>query len=275
MLPLGEDGRWLRYHPLFREFLQTRLREERPREVQPILERMVKAYEKLGEWEKAYFTCKQLNDPKALAGVVERSGTAMLQTALVTLENWINSLPPASVRTRPGLISLRGMMVSHERQFARSKSIIGYGRLFYRNDHDTAGLTLALTRRANTLRLLGKYDDSLKDIEEALQLAEIDISLQPLYAEALRLKGLNLHRLGQSRNAVEELEHSLSLYTELKEVGSIPMLLGETAMVHATIGNVESAKALYQEALKIWRTEKSLLPGRYFEQSRSPLSPSW
>ena len=258
VLPLGEDGRWLRYHPLFREFLQTRLKEERPREVQPVLERMVTAYEKLGEWEKAYFTCKQLNDYEALAGVVERSGTSMLQTALVTLESWINSLPPAIVRTRPGLISLRGMMSAVKGNLQEASQLLDTAVSLYRNDHDTSGLTLALTRRAHTFRLLGQYDDSLKDTEEALQLAERDISIQPLYAEALRIKGLNLHRLGQSRNAIEELEHSLSLYTELKEAGSIPMLLGETAMVHATIGNVEPAKRLYQEALKIWRAEKNL-----------------
>jgi two-component SAPR family response regulator len=48
------------------------------------------------------------------------------------------------------------------------------------------------------------------------------------------------------------------LYTELKETGSVPILLGETAMVHATIGDVETAKALYQQALQIWRVEKNL-----------------
>ncbi len=68
---------------------------------------------------------------------------------------------------------------------------------------------------------------------------------------------MNLYRLGQSRRAVDELEHSLSLYTELKETGSIPMLLLETGMVHLAIGDVDSAKASYQEALSIWREEKN------------------
>ncbi|HJQ14285.1 MAG TPA: tetratricopeptide repeat protein, partial [Anaerolineales bacterium] len=258
VLPLGDDGRWLRYHPLFRDFLQTRLREERPNEVQPMLERMVTAYEKAGEWEKAYFTCKQIGNSEALAGVIERSGTAMLQTALVTLEGWINSLPPAYVRNRPGLISLRGMMAAMKGNLEEAGELLDTAVSVYRKDHNAAGLTLALTRRAHTLRLLGKYSDSLRDVEEALWLAESEADFQPLYAEALRIRGLNLFRLGQSRSAIDDLEHSLSLYTELKESGSIPMLLGETAMVHAAVGNADSATDLFQKALKIWRVEKNL-----------------
>jgi LuxR family transcriptional regulator, maltose regulon positive regulatory protein len=258
VLPLGDDGRWLRYHHLFRDFLQVRLKEERPHEVRPILERMVIAYEKVGEWEKAYSACKQLNDTEALTSLIERSGTSMLQTAFVTLEGWINSLPPAYARTRPGLISLRGMMAAMKGNLEEASQLLDTALSTYRKERNFAGLTLALTRRAHTLRLLGKYEDSLKSVEEALLLAESDPDLQALYAEALRIKGLNLLRLGQSRHSVEALEHSLSLYTELKETGSIPMLLGETAMVHATIGNVESAKTLYQKALEIWRAEMNL-----------------
>lgn len=258
ILPLGDDGRWLRYHHLFREFLQARLKEERPHEVGPILKRMVAAYEKAGEWEKAYFTCKQLNDPEALAGVIERSGTAMLQTALVTLEGWINCLPPAYVQLRPGLISLRGTLAALKGNAQDANQLLDMAVSMYRKGQNVVGLILALTRRANTLRLLGKYDVSLKDAEEALQLAQSDSELQSHYAEALRIKGLNLYRLGQSRRAVQELEHALSFYIELKEVGSIPRVLAETAMVHAAVGEVESAKTRYQEAVKIWQAEKNL-----------------
>ncbi len=258
VLPLGADGRWLRYHPLFREFLQTRLREERPQEVQPILQRMVMAYEKAGEWEKAYFTCKQLNDPEALVRVVEKAGSSMLLTAFVTLEGWINSLPPSLLRTRPGLISLRGALLAMKGNLTESNELLNVAVAIYRKSEDVPDLAQALVRRAHTLRLLGKYEASLKDVEEALLLAGTDLSLQALYAEALRIKGLNLYRLGQSRSAVTELEYSLLLYKELKETGSIPMLLMETAMVHAAVGSVELAKTSYQQALKILQVEKNL-----------------
>ncbi|MCC6297935.1 MAG: tetratricopeptide repeat protein [Anaerolineales bacterium] len=257
-LPL-EDGRWLRYHPLFREFLQSRLRKERPHEIQPILERMVKGYEAVGEWEKAYFTCKQLNDPDALAGLVERAGTPMLQTALVTLEGWINSLPPSTIRSRPGLISLRGAISRMKGNLPEANALLDTAIEALKQGDDLAELALALVRRANTLRLLGKYSESIKDVDDALQIASSDTSLRPLYAEALRVRGLNSYRLGESRNAIEYLERSLSIYNGLSATESISMLLSETAMVRAATGDVGAAKNLYLASLERLRTEKNLV----------------
>jgi len=258
VLPLGSDGRWLRYHPLFREFLQSRLKEERPQEVQPILERMVHCYEKVGEWEKAYFTCRQLNNPDALADVIERAGSPMLQSALVTLEGWINSLPPALVKTRPGLTSLRGPILAMKGNLQESNELLDKTVSSYRKKQDVEGLILALIRRANTLRFRGDYTASLKDIEEALQLAESDISFQHHYAEALRLQGLNLYRLGESRRAVESLEHSLALFSALNETARIPTLLMETGMVHGAVGDIDSAQNSYQKALILKQAESDL-----------------
>ncbi len=257
VLPLA-DGRWLRYHPLFREFLQDRLKKERPNEVRPILERMVKAYEKAGEWEKAYFTCKQLNDLEALCGVIERAGTPMLFNALVTLEGWINSLPPAMIRVRPGLISLRGPILAMKGSLAESKELLDKAVAIYRNENDAHGLLLSLIRRANTRRISGDYTASLEDVQEALSLAETDTQFQLYYAEGLRLKGLNLHRLGESRQAVDALERSLSLYTALNETSRIPTILMETSMVHADIGDLESAKRSYLEVLRLRKAEGDL-----------------
>jgi ATP/maltotriose-dependent transcriptional regulator MalT/two-component SAPR family response regulator len=257
VLPL-EDGRWLRYHPLFREFLQTRLWEELPEDIPPILERMVTAHEAAGEWEKAYYTCKQLNDPNALAELIERAGTPMLQTALVTLEGWINSLPPAIVRSKPGLISLRGALSAMKGNLPEANTLLDIVVETYQRDNNQRGLALALVRRAHTLRLLGKYEESNLDVNDALKIAETDMIMQALYAEALRIRGLNSFRLGQSRNSIDDLERSLHLYGELKETGSLSMLLLETAMVRAAIGDIEIAQNLYQESLTRLRREKNL-----------------
>lgn len=257
VLPL-EDGRWLRYHPLFREFLQTRLKKERPQDVHPILERMVKAYEKADEWEKAYFTCRQLDDLEALAGVIERAGTHMLQTAFVTLESWINSLPPAVVQSRPGLISLRGPILTIKGNLEEAGELLNKAVSIYKRNHDIDGLVLALLRRANTFRLLGDYSSSQDDVRDVLRLSETDSSLQFYYAEALRLKGLNLYRLGESRQAVESLEYALSLYSALNETARIPILLMETGMVHGAVGDVNSAQDSYQKALKLKQAESDI-----------------
>jgi len=255
VLPLDSDGRWLRYHPLFREFLQQRLREERPHEVRPILENMVKAYEKLGEWEKAYHACRELDDSEALAEVIEHAGTPMLQSALVTLEGWLNSLPPAVLQTRPGLISLRGPILAVKGNLQESKELLDQAVSLFRQSGAVAGLTVALIRRANTLRLLGDYVSSLEDIENALRLSAADTTLQFYYAEALRLKGLNLYRLGQLRQAIEFLEHSLMVYSTLKENARIPIVLMETGMAYYAAGDIHSARTSYQKALKIKQTE--------------------
>ena len=91
-LQVGTDGGWIRYHPLFREFLQARLTREHPEEIEPMLQRLTGFYEGHCEWEKAYFFCQQLNDPERLAQLVERAGTSMLQHAFTTLEAWIGAL---------------------------------------------------------------------------------------------------------------------------------------------------------------------------------------
>ncbi|MDP1546082.1 MAG: AAA family ATPase, partial [Anaerolineales bacterium] len=97
-LPVGEDGRWLRYHHLFRDFIRERFQRERMPEVAATLSRLEEAYESMGEWEKAHHICRQLNDMEALAAMIERAGTFMLQHAHLTLESWLKDLPSSMLR---------------------------------------------------------------------------------------------------------------------------------------------------------------------------------
>ncbi|NOY99437.1 MAG: hypothetical protein GXP40_09620, partial [Chloroflexi bacterium] len=101
-LPIGSDEKWLRYHHLFRDFLQTTMQEEQPSLVDPIRYRMAEVYTEQGEWEKAYHTYLQLEDFEALSTLVEKAGTPLLQNGrLLTLQNWLNNIPEWLRQSRP------------------------------------------------------------------------------------------------------------------------------------------------------------------------------
>jgi ATP/maltotriose-dependent transcriptional regulator MalT/DNA-binding SARP family transcriptional activator len=257
-LPVGADGRWLRYHHLFRDFLRERFEREYPEEVGPILMRLGKEYEELGEWEKAHYVYKQLNDLDVLAGMIERSATPMLQHAMVTLETWMNELPPSFLRTRPAFISIRGAIVYMKGDLREGLNLLNQAEQAFRQQENTYELTLTLSRRATVYRFLGNYSASLNDAEEIIRLSETSDDLQPLYAEALRLKGVALYRLGQARQSVVFLERSLELYTRLNDSARIPVQLMETGLVYRALGYYSAAKDSYEKALRLWREEGNL-----------------
>jgi two-component SAPR family response regulator/Tfp pilus assembly protein PilF len=68
-----------------------------------------------------------------------------------------------------------------------------------------------------------------------------------------------LYRLGESRQAVESLEHSLSLYSAMSENARIPIVLMETGMVYNAVGDIESAQISFQKALVLKQKERDLL----------------
>jgi LuxR family transcriptional regulator, maltose regulon positive regulatory protein len=259
VLPVGADGRWLRYHHLFRDFLRARFEQLRPKEVKPILLRLGQAYEELGEWEKAHQIYKKLKDNEVLAQMIERSSFFMLQRALLTVESWLNDLPPSFLRTHPALLSIRGTIAYMKGDLQNGLDLLNQAeRIFRKEGGSSSGLSLTLVRRATAHRFIGDYAASLRDANEVIQLTEASDDLQLLYAEALRVQGLALFRMGHARQAVDVLEKSFELFVHLNHESSIPVLLLETGMVYLLIGNYAEAGNAYEKALQIWHKEGNL-----------------
>jgi LuxR family transcriptional regulator, maltose regulon positive regulatory protein len=259
VLPVGADGKWLRYHHLFRDFLRSRFEQLHPEEVKPILLRLGQAYEDLGEWEKAHQIYKKLKDNEILARMIARSGFFMLQQALLTVESWLNDLPPSFLRTHPDLLSIRGTIAYMKGDLQDGLNLLNRAeRIFRMGDENISGLSLTLVRRATAYRFLGNYVASLKDADKVIQLTESSDDLQTFYAEALRVKGLALFRMGHARQSVEFFEKSFELFEHLGHEPSIPILLMETGMAYQAIGNYVDAGISYEKALQIWRREGNL-----------------
>ena len=258
-LPVGMDSGWVRYHHLFRDFLQERLEKERPDEIPIILKSLARAYEALGEWERAYYIQSRLEDVEALAELIERAAPNLMSHALTTMGNWVSRLPPSISAKRSGILSIRGVILYMKGNLEEGLELFNRAEQGFRKVDDSNGLALTLVRRATVHRYLGAYQKSLSDADEALAITEANDQMQIVNANALRQKGLCLFRQGQSRQAVKLFEDALEIYERINDTSHIPILMMETGMAYDAIGKEEKTKAFYDKALKIWKNEGNLI----------------
>lgn len=251
--PVGIEIGWVRYHHLFRDFLQDHLSKENPEEIPPILQNLAQAYEARNEWEKAYHVQQRLGVVEALAGLIERAAPHLLLRALITLETWIKNLPSSVRSSRPGLLSVRGIIEYMKGNLREGLDLLNRAEVILRERDDLAGLALTLARRAAAHRFLGNYQASLKDAEEVISMTESSNNMQLIFADALRQKGLSLYRQGQSRQSVKILERALGIYIQMNDTSHIPLLLMETGMAYAALGMEDEMKRLNEQALQIWK----------------------
>jgi len=259
VLQVGPDGKWLRYHHIFQEFLQQRIQEEDPEKAQTILLRLADVYVDRCEWEKAYAVYRQLNDPDLLSVLIERAGMPMLLSErLITLQAWLNNLPTEQFQKHPALLSLKGALLCTVGEGHIALSILDRTILEFQKTADLANLTLAFVRRSAAHRLVGDYASSLNDANEALRLSENQPDLQFTYAEAERFRGISLYHLGQISEATRLQENALHSYEQLGDEQRAAWVQVELGMSYYAGGNYPAALSAYNLALEEWRRESNL-----------------
>ena len=257
-LPVGVESGSVRYHHLFRDFLQDRMSQEHPKEISPILSKLAVVYETYNDWEKAYHVQKELEDVDELASLIERAAPNLIFRALITLETWVNNLPAAVRKSRPGILSIRGIIEYMKGNLQDGLDLLNQAEANFRKRNDPLGLTRTLARRASAHRFLGNYPAALHDADEVIGLADSNLDLQKPFAKALREKGLSLYQLGQALQAVKVFEQALEIYVDLEDASMIPMLMMETGMVYSALGKEKQTVRLFEQALQIWKQEGNL-----------------
>jgi LuxR family transcriptional regulator, maltose regulon positive regulatory protein len=259
VLQVGPDGKWLRYHHIFQEFLQERIHQEDPEKAKSILLCLANVYEEHQEWERAYSILRQLDSPDNLSALIERAGMPMLLgERLITLQAWLNNLPTEHFQKRPALLSLKGALLCTLGEGHLALSTLDRTILEFQKKDDLANLTLAFVRRSVAHRLVGDYAGSLKDADEALHLSGNNPELQFTYAEAERFKGVSLHYLGQIAEAVQVLEDALRSYERLGDKQRAAWVEVELGNSYLANGNYPAALNAFNQALDEWRRESNL-----------------
>jgi LuxR family transcriptional regulator, maltose regulon positive regulatory protein len=104
LTPLDDQRRWYRYHHLFADVLQARLRAERPDLVPELHRRATEWYEQEGERAEAIRHALEGDDFGRAAELIELAMPATSRDRQeATLRRWLEALPDEVIRARPVL----------------------------------------------------------------------------------------------------------------------------------------------------------------------------
>jgi len=254
VLPVGEDGKWLRYHHLFGEFLRAQFEKERPEQVEGLLRRIAEVYVSREEWMRAYAIYERIKDNNCIADLIEAAGTSLIRNAQYgILAKWLDALPVELLEARPNLISHKGTVLLIQGQVEKSLEYLNQAETAQRNNQDRSGLARTLARRSTAHRYCGNYEKSISDGMEAIELSAGERELKPVQAEAYRAIGASCNYLGKLDQASKMLNQSLILYQSVEDLQNTAMAHLELGVCCQYQGNTLQAVKHYEQSLTYWQ----------------------
>jgi ATP/maltotriose-dependent transcriptional regulator MalT/DNA-binding SARP family transcriptional activator len=259
VLPVGEDGSFLRYHHLFQDFLRERFRRERPEEARQVFQRMAEVYAEHSDWERTYAIFRELGDLEAIAHLIGQAGSMMMANGrMVTLSEWFDSIPTELLNRYPGLISIQGAVAVARGDYHKALQLFDQAVVEQRKASDWWNLADTLCRRSVAYRLLGRYRDALNDAEETLSRLEEESYSRVAYADALVSKGNALVSLGQPNDALTLFQQALVAYQAMIDESSAAKVWMEVGRVSRTLGKYSEAEAAFIKALEYYQATNNL-----------------
>ena len=253
VLPVGDEGTWLRYHHLFQDYLQSRMEAGQPDEKAAILSRLASVYIERKEWEKAHALYQRLGNIQAVADLIEQAGLSLIRNGrFTTLAEWLDGLSENTASSRAKLLFFRGVAATMLGQVEQGIALLSQAEAVSRAEDDNPQLVLTLVQRAVAFRFLGNYQAALADTDESLNLTRQNESMPQIFAKVLRERGINLYHIGQLGEAVEVLEKSLAHYSALEETQDMAIVLVDLGLAYMGIGRYEQALRHYNQALDYW-----------------------
>ncbi|MBN1148381.1 MAG: tetratricopeptide repeat protein [Anaerolineales bacterium] len=262
ILPLGEGNSWLRYHHLFRDFLQNRLAWEQPEEVERILKSLITIYIDRAEWERAYQVCLRLGDIERTADLLEQVSEPLVRSGrMALLGKWMNALPAVVINQRPALLARQGIVLATQGDTTRGLQLLDQAVNHYRAEQDWSRLAGALVRRALVQYIRSNCANSIADAIEALSLTEQDTQNQELNrfrAEAYRILGQNFRLLGNLDEAINNLSKALHLHQLQEDAQGVNLILLNLGPLYMDAGDLAAASACYQQVIEYYREREDL-----------------
>jgi len=255
-------GDRLRYHDLFRDFLQASLRRQDETHFQELTRRAAQVYASRGEWLRAVSRYLMLQDYESVADIVEQTATRMYETGRWdTLAAWIDALPETIKTTKPDFLIQRGKIHAERGEHTLALALYHQAKQAFVTAGDNAGLASALALEGSILRFQGRYAEAVARCQEALALISgATPQEKSIMALAHKNVGLCDFSLGRLAEGLDALQGALYLYEELDDSYDTGMVQHDMGWGHELAGDLDKAVIHYQAALQRWQLLSNLGP---------------
>lgn len=262
VMEFEEADSGLRYHDLFRDFLQSSLRSQSKTRFVELTRRAAKAYGRRGEWERAISRYFMLQDYESAAGIVEELANPLFgKGRWDTLANWIDQLPESTLGERPHLLVHRARILSERGDHSYALELYQRAEHAFEAKGDRAGAARVLATRSSLSRFQGRYAEGIAQCNRVLDMVS-GATAPEKYAMALahRNVGLCQIRLGQLTEGLEALQRALTLYEELDDAYNVGLVHHDLGLGHELACDLTRALDHYRDALQRWEQLGSLSP---------------
>ncbi len=269
IVPLDDQRQWYRYHHLFADVLQSRLREEWPNQVSHLHQLASIWYEENGLPAEAIRHALAAKDLDRAANLIELAWSTMdvsMQSA--TWLGWARALPDALIHVRPVLSAGYAWALLDSGDLETCEAWLQNAECWLECespemvvvDEEQFQLLPATIATARAYRAL-----ALGSIPGAIIHARQALNLTPEHDDIRRIQAMSL--LGISQYADGDLGAADRSLTEfqayVREVGSIITTIGITfvlAEIKRARGRLHEAASAYEQALQLAASQGGPMP---------------
>ncbi len=256
IIPLDDEGHWYRYHHLFAELLQHRLKRECANSLPDLHQRASRWYEKQDLPVASIEHAWAAGDPQRVAVLLEKYGWRLLtREHAPMLTKWLQALPEALRNSKPGLntILVWGKILHSKYQEAIPYLLAAQtAQERLPSDHSEARTLQAdlLALQSFIVKAQGKNREALALAEQARALAPRD-DMRLMASTALAL-GTAYRTAGQFAQAIETLEEAMRTAHAMDDHVTAMVAMAHLSLIWYPLGRLrllaERAKMVIERA---------------------------
>jgi LuxR family transcriptional regulator, maltose regulon positive regulatory protein len=247
LVPLSGGGGWYRFHHLFAELLQFRLRLLEPDRMDVLNERASAWFEARGDIETALDHAARMSDPGRLLDLLDAYGFEFLaRSQVATLRGWLDQVPDLLTRPYPlalAAVAWSRMLTERAPDLAPILTAIAAALERVPTGYDSQRRVRAVAQLQVLRAFHARYAGRL---EEALEISEKVVTTIP--DEDAFVRGLVLFNMGRTRMAMAQMPAALELLRQANDdqlrAGNLYLTLagaGHSAAIRAQVEGVHSA----------------------------------